>query len=184
MAATSRQCCEYIDAILRVPEGVASDNAEALRGVGLLPSTQGKPSHLDSYHVALILISTLLGNHRSTGHATRVAEYSAMLPIEGGHAFGQTIAGFIDRPHDLFEVTLDLNAPGAVVTHRRADNGMAVTSYLSPTPHSRPGFNREAIVGPQVFIRLSADIKAAPPVRSGRRGSLDRYRRFERAVVY
>jgi hypothetical protein len=182
--ATSRQCCEYIDAVLRVPEGVASDNADVLRGVGLLPSTQGKPSHLDSHHVALILISTLLGNHRSTGHAARIAEYAVMLPIVGAHTFNQTIAGFIDQPHNLFEVRLDLSAPSATITHRRADNGMAVTSYLSPNPHPRPAFNREAVVGPQVFVQLAAKIKAAPPVRSGRRGSLDRYRRFERAAFY
>lgn len=182
--ATAKQACQYIADALRIPDSVVADCAEALRSAEYLPATQGTPTPLATEHLALILLSALLGNHRADGHAQRIAEYAAMRPIAGGSTFGQTLAAYIDRAHDLFEIRIDAHAPSATITYRQANGGMAVTSFVIDEPQPRPAFGREVIIGPDPLIRLAAAIKSAPTVRSGRPRERDRYRRTERAVHF
>lgn len=182
--ATAKQCCQFIADALWIPDSVVSDCAEALRSAEYLPATQGTPTPLESKHVALILLSALLGNHRADGHAERVASYASMRPLDGGSTFGETLAAYIDNPHNLFEIRLDAHVPGATITYRQDNGGMAVTSFTTDDPQPRPAFGREVIIGPEPLTRLAAAIESAPPVRAGRPRERDRYRRVERAVIF
>lgn len=182
--ATAKQVCQYIADALRIPDSVVSDCAEALRSAGYLPATQGTPTPLATEHIALILLSALLGNHRADGHAERVADYSSIRPLDGGHTFIATLANYIDKPHDLFEIRLDAHVPGAIITYRQANGGMAVQSFVTDTSQPRPAFGREVHIGPEPLIRLAAAIESAPIVKAGRPRERDRYRRAERAVIY
>jgi hypothetical protein len=173
--ATARQAVEAIDANLRLPDGVARWHADRLRSAGMLPSTQGKPAQISSADIALILLSILTGT--ASDHV-RVAEYAALRPGSGGPAFLDVLARFIDDPNDLFEVTVDQFVPAASATFRGADNGIVALHFASDEPHQRPAFERVAVVGPAPIIHLAAAIKAAPPVRPGRRRRRNRFARI------
>ncbi|MGV1856191.1 hypothetical protein [Rhizobium rhizogenes] len=174
---TARQACAIIDGVLRLPENTTRWHADRLRAAGLVPSTQGVPEQLEPTHIAAILLAVL------TSSAT-VADYLDMRPIAGGPTFGETLAEFIARPHDLLDLRIDTVAPGAMLTYRDSDHGVRAITFEPAERQSRPAFDREVRIGPDVFINLAHAIAAAPAVRAGRPALRDRYRRVERAVAF
>ena len=172
MSATAKQACQILDSCLGLADDTARCHADMLRGSGRLPSTQGRPEIISSRHVALLLTSLLLGS------ATRVSAYATMRDADGKR-FIDVLAEFIDRPHDFFELRLDTFAPGASLTYRAADRGMAVSTFTTDDRHARPAFDRFAVLGADTMTRLATAIASAPPVRVGRRRAVDRYRRLE-----
>lgn len=176
--ATARQATGILDAILRLPDGTSRWHADRLRGAGNLPSTQGRPIQVTSADIAMILLSLLLGAP-ATSSAGLVPAYAELRPIDGGATLGDTLAGFIDDPSDYFELRLSHHSLEATLTFRRADHGMAVTIYSSDDHRDRPAFERLSVLGADAMTRLSSAIAAAPPVRVGRRRTIDRYRRIE-----
>ncbi|WP_394891001.1 hypothetical protein ACG873_06635 [Mesorhizobium sp. AaZ16] len=179
--ATARQACEILDATLRLPDGTARWHADRLRGVGHLASTQGRPTQATSNDVALILLSLMLGSP-ATSAADMVPAYAALRPIEGGPSLGDALAGYIDRPDDFFELSVNTISPGATLTFGGEDHGMRVATYATEDYQPRPAFDRVAIIGADTMTRLSSAISAAPPVRVGPRRVGDRYRRLEYAI--
>jgi hypothetical protein len=137
---------------------------------GLLPATQGIPEHISSEHVAAILIAIAVGS-------PLVDDYLNLKPGTGGPSFGSVLAGFIGKPNDLLEITIDTLAPGASVTFRGVDHGVSTLAFYPSAPRPRPSFDREVRLGPEIFIRLHAAIAAAPEVRAGRPRLSDRYSR-------
>nr|DAK98312.1 MAG TPA: hypothetical protein [Caudoviricetes sp.] len=182
--ATARQATEFIADALRILIGIVTDCQEVVRAAGLIPATPGIPAQIGTEHVATMLLSALLGSQWADGHAERVAAYSRMRPIAGGSTFGQTLAAYIDKPINLFEIRIDAHVPGAAVTYRQANGGMAVQSFVTEEPQPRPAFGREVILGPAPLIQLAASIESAPIVKAGRPRERDCYRRVERAVLY
>ncbi len=166
--ATARQTCQIIDDVLRLPENTARWHADRLRGEGLLPATQGRPEQIDSAETARLLLAVLVGT-------SDIQSYLAMVPILGGATFGTTLANFINAPNDLLELRIDAAAPGATLTFRGYDNGVRTSTFASAERHSRPAFDREIRIGPEVFVHLAAAIRNAPPVRVGRRRLSERY---------
>lgn len=170
--ATARQAVEAIDAILRLPRGVARWHANRHRAAGLISSTQGKPEQLSSQEIAHILVSVLIG----TASDTRlVGEYLALRPIDGGAPLVDVLAGFIDDPADFFELRLDGFAPGASLTFRAADRGIRTLHYSEREPRPRPAFDRYAVLPAGALIELVAALKSCPPVRVGRRRVCERW---------
>lgn len=181
--ATARQAVAIIDDTLRLASGTARWHADRLRAEGMLPSTPGVPEQVDNGHVALLLLSIVSGlpPHSS---AALIAEYAALRPSAGGKTLVETLAGFIEKPHDLFELRVDTFRPSAVLTYRAADNGMQVAVFTSYDHQPRPAFERVSIIGPSTFTELSQSLAAAEPPRLGRRPTVDRYRRIESAVRF
>ncbi len=171
--ATARQTCEIIDDILRLPESTSRWHADRLRGDGLLPATQGRPEQITAAETATLLLGVLVGT-------TTIRAYLDMRPISGGATFGQTLAGFIDKPNDLLDLRIDASAPGATVTFRGTGNGVQTMTFIGAEPSQRPAFAREISVGPEVFVRLAAAIRNAPNVRAGRRRLSERYETRDR----
>lgn len=173
--ATAVQVAAILDETLRLPAGTSSMAAKFLRAGGMLPSTQGIPTQLTSDEVGRLLLAVVLGSPCSADSAETVQSYCDMLPISGGVSFGDTLANFITCPDDIFELRIDAAAPGATVTYRAHDRGMRTATFASTAHHSRPAFDREIRVGPEVFARLAAAIRNAPEVRVGRRRLSERY---------
>ncbi len=164
--ATARQAVEAIDAVLRLPRGVARWHADRLRTAGQIASTQGRPEQISSRDIARILISVLVG----TASDTRlVGEYLNLRPATGGPPLVETLAGYVDDPADFFELRVDGFAPGATLTYRAADRGM----HVATTPNASRAPGRRSIAIPSLpagtLIELAAAIKSCPPVRVGRR---------------
>ncbi|MBX4967194.1 hypothetical protein [Rhizobium binae] len=168
--ATLRQAYEAIDDILRLPPSSARGHAQRLRMAGVIPATQGSPTHVAAEHIAAILIAIAVGS-------PVVADYISLRSGTGGPPFGQVLAGFIDKPFDLLELQIDSLAPGASVTFRAADHGVHTIAFYPPSPQPRPAFSREVRLGPEIFIKLAAAIANAPEVRAGRPRLRDRYTR-------
>lgn len=168
--ATLRQAFEALDDVLRLPPSSARGYAQRLRAAGVIPATQGSPAQVTADHVAAILIAIAVGS-------PVVDDYISLRPGTGGPSFGKVLAGFIERPNDVFEVTIDTLAPGATVTFRDQNHGMQTVAFYLPSPPPRPSFNRDVRFGPDIFIRLSSAIKNAPEVRAGRPRQRDRYSR-------
>ncbi|PTE08215.1 hypothetical protein C9427_21445 [Mesorhizobium helmanticense] len=149
----------------------------------MLPSTQGVPVPIDSVHVALLLLSILSGlpPHSS---AALVAEYAGLRPTSGGETLVETLAGFLDKPHDFFELRVDAFAQAAVLSYRAEDHGMQVASFHTHSHQPRPAFERVSILGASTLTELSQAIAATEPPRLGRRRTIDRYQRLERAVRF
>lgn len=169
--ATSRQICEILDDVLRLPPRTASWHAQRLRLAGLLPATQGIPEHISSEHVAAILIAIAVGS-------PLVDDYLNLKPGTGGPTFGNVLAGFIEKPFDLLELQIDTLAPGASVTFRGPDRGVSTVAFYPAVPRPRPAFDREVRIGPEIVIKLAAAIANAPEVRAGRPRLRDRYTRI------
>jgi len=168
--ATLRQTCEALDDILYLPASSARGHAQRLRGVGMLPANQGLPTQISSEHIAKIVLAIAVGS-------PLVADYLALRPGSGGPTFGTILAGFIDHPNELLELTIDSLAPGASVTFRGVDHGVQTVAFYPATPSPRPSFDRHVRFGPDIFIKLAASIANAPEVRAGRPRLIDRYRR-------
>ena len=168
LMASARQACDALDIALRLPPKTATWHADRIRSAGLLPSTPGKPEPISDEHIANILLAILVGS-------TLVRDYRDMPCSKGGAKFGETIARFIDRPDDLFDIIIDLNAPAATVTYRAANRGMETLCFESRERRPRPAFDKQARIGPEVFLPLAAAIKSAPPVRVGRRSAKEKY---------
>ena len=164
--ATARQAVDAIDAVLRLPRGVARWHADRLRTAGQIASTQGRPQQISSREIARILISVLVGTASDT---RRVSEYLELRPDTGGPPLAETLAGYVDEPADFFELRVDGFAPGAVLTYRAADRGMHVAHFTELEPRSRPAFDRYSILPAGSLVELAAAIKSCPPVRVGRR---------------
>lgn len=164
--ATARQAVEAIDAVLRLPRGVARWHADRLRTAGQISSTQGRPEQISSQEIARILISVLVGTASDT---RRVSEYLELRPDPGGPTLAETLAGYVDDPADFFELRVDGLAPGATLTYRAADRGMQVNHYTEREPRPRPAFDRFTTLPAGTLVELAAAIKSAPPVRVGRR---------------
>lgn len=169
--ATSRQVCEFLDEVLRLPPRTAAWHAQRLRLAGLLPATQGLPEHISSEHVAAILIAIAVGS-------PLVDDYFSMKSGSGGPTFGKVLAGFVDRPFELLELQIDSLTPAASVTFRGPDHGVQTIAFYPPSPKPRPAFDRDVRLGPEIFIRLQAAIANAPEVRAGRPRLRDRYSRI------
>jgi hypothetical protein len=170
--ATAKQCIDIFDEAL----GVASRfHAESLRGAGMLPSTQGRPEQLGADHVALLLLSVMIGQPVSTGHAELVTAYSAMRVGAAGPTLASILARYIDEPHDLFELKIELDAPGASLTFRRPDRGIATIVFYASRPTSGPALERYAIIDGNLLTKLVSAIKAAPEVKAGRRRRTKRF---------
>ncbi|MCH4548251.1 hypothetical protein MK632_21160 [Rhizobium changzhiense] len=120
--------------------------------------------------MAAILIAIAVGS-------PLIDDYLSLRPGSGGPTFGKVLAGFVEKPNDLLEITIDTLAPGASVTFRGPDHGVQAISFYSPSPKPRPAFDRDVRLGPEIFIRLHAAIAAAPEVRAGRPRLSDRYSR-------
>ena len=164
--ATARQAVEAIDAVLRLPRGVARWHADRLRTAGQISSTQGRPEQISSVEIARILLSVLVG----TASDTRlVGEYLDLRPDTGGPTLVETLAGFVDDPADFFEARIDGFAPGAMLTFRAADRGIRTLHFTELEPRPRPAFDRYSTLPAGALIELTAAIKSAPPVRVGRR---------------
>ncbi|QJX06187.1 hypothetical protein [Rhizobium brockwellii] len=168
--ATLRQTCEALDEILRLPPSAARGHAQRLRQAGYLPAVQGLPTQISGEHIAAILIAIAVGS-------PLIEDYFNLRPGTGGPTFGKMLAGFVDKPNDLLEITIDTLAPGASATFRGPDHGVAALTFYSPLPKPRPAFDRDVRLGPDIFIRLHAAIAAAPEVRAGRPRLRDRYTR-------
>ncbi|QJS27171.1 hypothetical protein [Rhizobium ruizarguesonis] len=168
--ATSKQVCEILDDVMRLPPRTASWHAQRLRLAGLLPATQGIPEHISSEHVAAIILAIVTSS-------TMVDDYLELKPGTGGPTFGKVLAGFVDKPFDLLDLQIDSLAPGASVTFRGPDNGVSTLTFYSPSPKPKPAFDRDVRLGPEVFIKLAAAIATAPEVRAGRPRLRDRYSR-------
>ncbi|TBA63933.1 hypothetical protein [Rhizobium ruizarguesonis] len=168
--ATLRQTCDALDHVLRLPPSSARGHAQRLRSAGYLPAAQGYPGQISSEHIAAILIAVAVGSPVVDG-------YLNLRPGAGGPALGKVLAGFVDKPFDLLEITIDTLAPGASVTFRGADHGVSTLAFYPSAPRPRPSFDREVRLGPEIFIRLHAAIAAAPEVRAGRPRLRDRYSR-------
>ncbi|MER8637661.1 hypothetical protein [Mesorhizobium sp. M1365] len=149
----------------------------------MLPRTQGVPAPIDSKHVAVILLSILSGlpPHSS---AALVADYAALRPVAGGKALAETLAGFLDKPHDFFELRVDAFAPAAMLSYRGEDHGMQVLTFVATGHHSKPAFDRVSLLSASTLTELALEIAAAEPPKLGRRRTVDRYQRIERAVRY
>ncbi|WP_246723426.1 hypothetical protein [Rhizobium brockwellii] len=106
-----------------------------------------------------------------------IDDYLNLRPGTGGPTFGEVLAGFVEKPNDLLEITIDTLAPGASVTFRGVDHGVSTIAFYPVLPKPRPAFDREVRLGPEVFIKLAAAIAAAPEVRAGRPRLRDRYSR-------
>jgi len=170
--ATALQACQAIDDALRLQHKTAEGYARRIRAQGIIPATQGKPEHIASADIAAILVATV------TSSAT-VVDYLDMRPVSGGATFGETLARFIAKPHDLLDLRIDAVAPGAVLTFRGHDHGVRATTFMPAESPQRPAFSREVHIGPDVFINLAHAIAAAPEVRAGRRPLRERYRTYE-----
>lgn len=166
--ATARQTCQILDDVLRLPENTSRWCADRLRAAGLLPSTPGDPIDIDSGHIANILLAILVGTNGIRG-------WRDMRAIAGSKPFIDVLAGFVERPNDLLELTLDASAPGAVVTYRGHDNGVRTDTFVGSSLQQRPAVSREVRLGPDVLINLAAAIRNAPPVRVGRRRMVERF---------
>jgi hypothetical protein len=110
--ASSKQVVAILDDHFNLA-GTGRYHAEFLRAAGAIPSTPGQPAPLASEHIALLLLSVLLGEPCATEHPARVNAYAALRPGDVGPTLGKVLAGFIDVPHDLFELRLDLGTPSA-----------------------------------------------------------------------
>ncbi len=166
--ATARQVCRIIDETLRLPENTSRWAADRLRPAGLLPSTPGDPVDIDSGHAAHILLAVLVGTNG-------IRAYLDMRPISGGMTFGEVLAGFVQHPINLLELTLDASAPAAVVTYRGEDNGVRTDTFVGAAPHQRSEVSREVRLSASAMIHLAAAIRNAPPVRAGRRRISERF---------
>jgi hypothetical protein len=175
--ATARQAVEAIDANLRLPTGLARWHADQLRNADMLPRTQGLPAQISSADIALIVLSVLSG---TASDPARIAEYAALRPGTGGPTLLDVLARFIDDPANFFELTIDQFVPAASATFRSADNSIATIHFSNDEHHPRPAFQRVAILGPGPLIHLAQAIKAAPPVRSGRRSIRSRFAHIAR----
>lgn len=180
---TAKQAVEIIDAILRLSDGTARWHADRLRAEGMIPATPGKPEQTDSRHVALLLLSILSGQPPHSS-AALIAEYAGLRPTTGGKTLVETLAGFIETPHDFFELRIDNFSVSAVLTYRGADNGMQVASFNTYGHQPRPAFERVSILGASTFTELAQAIATTEPPKIGRRRTIDRYRRLERAVKF
>lgn len=170
--ATARQVVEIFDEVL----GVTSRfDAESLRAAGMLPSTQGRPEQLGPDHVALLLLSTMIGQPTADGHADLVAQYAAMLVGGVGPTLGSILTRYVGEPHDLFELRVELGAPGASLTFRQPDRGIATVVFYSSQPTNGPALERFATIDGNLLTNLVSAIRAAPEVKAGRRR---RTRRF------
>ncbi|MER9687144.1 hypothetical protein [Mesorhizobium sp. M0139] len=181
--ATAKQAVEIFDSTLRLSDGSARWHADRLRAEGMLISTPGKPEPIDGGHIALLLLSILSGlpPHSSAG---LVAEYAGLRPTTGGKTLVETLAAFIDIPHNFFELRVDNFSVSAALTYRGADNGMQVASFNTYGHQPRPAFERVSILSASTLTELSQSLAAAEPHRAGRRRTVDRYRRIERAVRF
>jgi hypothetical protein len=165
--ASSRQVVGIVDEIFDL-DGTGRYHAEFLRAAGVLPSTPGRPEPLAPEHIALLLVSVLLGEPCASHTPERVLDYAKMRPGAGGPSFGDVLAKFITDPHDCFQVRVDLNSPGAVLTFRQADRGMATVMFESEARHTA-GIERYATIDGGTLTKLSAAIANAPEVKAGRR---------------
>jgi hypothetical protein len=172
--ASARQCVEIFDTVLHVTD--TRVHHERLRDGGLVPSTQGKPTPLASAEVARLLISVLVGAPCADGHAALVAMYAAMRPGDGGPTFGDVVAGFIDRPNDLFELRIAIDSLESTITFRQTDHNMATIAFRAATLNPRPAYSRYAVLDGGLLVQLVARIAAAPELKPGRRR---RARRFQ-----
>jgi hypothetical protein len=174
--ATCRQAVEALDVHLRLPSGVARWHADRLRTADLIPSTQGRPAQISSADIALILLSILTG---TASDPERVAEYANLRPSGAiGPKLIDVLARLIEEPADLFELSVDEFEPAARVTFRGAGNGMVTLEFASDESRPRPAFQRMSVLGPAPVVHLAAAIKAAPPVRPGRRRRRNRFARI------
>lgn len=175
--ATALQACQAINYALRLPENTAEGYARRIRAAGIIPSHQGSPEPIGAADIAKILVATV------TSSAT-VGDYLDMRPVSGGASFGETLAGFIAKPHDLLDLRIDAVAPGAVLTFRGHDHGVQTLVFEPADLQPRPAFRREVRLDASLFINLAHAIASAPEVRAGRPSLRDRYRRYERAVQF
>ncbi|WSH22837.1 hypothetical protein U8Q07_11140 [Rhizobium ruizarguesonis] len=120
--------------------------------------------------MAAILIAIAVGS-------PLIDDYLSLRPGAGGPTFGKVLAGFVDKPNDLLEITIDTLAPGASATFRGPDHGVSTIAFYPALPRPRPAFDREVRFGPEIVIKLAAAIANAPEVRAGRPRLRDRYSR-------
>lgn len=168
--ATAKQACQILDSVLRLPDGVARCHADLLRARGCLPSTQGVPAQISPNHIAIVLLSLLVGS------TTQAPEYAAARSLTG-RRLSDALGGFIERPHDFFELRVCQMQPHAVLTYRGEDRGMRVETFDSDHSGTVPAFSRLAVLGASTITHLATAIAAAPPVRAGRRRTAERFRR-------
>jgi hypothetical protein len=165
--ATFKQIVEILDDAFNLA-GTARLYADTLRTAGILPKSQGKPEPLAPEYVAMLLLAVMLGEPVSNDTAARVQAYAALRPGDAGPTLGTVLAGFVNTPHDLFALRLEIGFPAATLTLRGADRGMATLVFTSDAPrHS--GVERYAVIDGNTMTRLSAAISSAPPVKAGRR---------------
>ena len=165
--ATARQVVDILDDAFNLA-GTGRLYADTLRTAGVLPKSQGKPEPLAPDHVASLLLAVLLGEPASSDTAARVSTYAALRPGNGGPTLGNVLADFVDTPHDMFELRLELGTPAATLTLRGADRGMVTLVFDSHQPrHS--GVERYAVLNGGALTKIAASIANAPPVKAGRR---------------
>ncbi|RTL95474.1 hypothetical protein EJV44_12250 [Ancylobacter aquaticus] len=170
--ATARQAVEAIDAVWRLPRGVARWHADRLRTAGLISSTQGRPSPMPSRDISHVLLSILTGTASDT---SRIAQYADLRPDTGGPPLVDAVAAYVDNPADFFELRIDQFAPGATLTYRAADRGITTTHFAEREPRARPAFDCLAVLPAGALIELAAALKSAPPIRVGRRRVAERW---------
>jgi hypothetical protein len=166
--ASARQLVAILGSVLNIGE-TGRFHAEALRHADLIPSTPGKATPLTAEQVALLLISVLIDNPLAAGHSELVVQYASMRMGAGGPTLGSILAGHFDKPHDLFELRLELDAPGASISFRGSDRGMATIVFSPDRSYPTPAFDRTVAVDGNTFTRLAAAIRNAPEIKAGRR---------------
>ncbi|MGO4564802.1 hypothetical protein AB4Z52_06975 [Rhizobium sp. 2YAF20] len=175
--ATALQACVALDEALRLPPKTALWHARRLRAAGIIPSSQGRPEQVGAADIAKILIAIVTSS-------TVVMDYFRMPCSAGGASFGETLANFIERPNDIFDIILDANAPAATLVYRAADHGIQTLSFEARERRPRPALEKQIRLGPEILIHLAAAIKSAPEVRAGRRPLRERYRTYETTTQF
>ena len=171
--ATARQAGEILERRLGLPTGRLEWHATRLRTAGLLPSAQGKPTELTADHVATLFLSAIVGSQAADDTAN-LQNYLALRADGWTRTLGEALAHYLQGNPGLYELRLDLAAPGATLLVNTAGFVMP-ESYVDDTA-PRPAYHRTATIAGSLINQIAHDIINAPPVRAGRRARKDQYR--------
>jgi hypothetical protein len=168
--ATTAQLVAIYASRLRIPQRRAAWHAEKLRALGLLPSTQGKPTAVDLAGAAALLLATIVGG-MTPDSGDRIPSYMALREAGWGKTLEERLAEFVGGAPGLYEARFNVDVPAAVLL---IASGPSVypERYTDPDAEA-PAFRRWAEIDGHVIKSIATDIAAAPEVRPGRRTRKD-----------
>ncbi|PRH85359.1 hypothetical protein C5L14_23245 [Labrys okinawensis] len=165
MPAAIRQVASLLDRHLNLIAPRGRYYVDRLRAVGLMPNTPGVPEPATAEHIALLLVSAMIG----PSPALPSAEYLRLVSDTGGTLL-QALERFLAAPQDLFELGLDTISPAALIRFREPNGNIAEESFLPETDMPRSKIRRIAIVDGNAFNALAIAIRTSTiPTRSRRR---------------